>query len=159
MEDIFFIKKHCKQCKEICEKGLFNGGNFVKCGDTLIEEVETKTEKNNDNYELRKTLLKIGIYSNYEGYRYILKAVKILQKQEIHTNVTTLYEMICKNTNAKSNGSVERAIRYCISQSYKKNPILKNIYKTKPTNAAFLYDLAFNMDIYLEEIENIDKNK
>ena len=128
---------------------------LIKCGDKTIAEIDN----DKSNYQLRKLLLKMGIYSNYEGYKYILKAIKILQKQEIHTNVITLYEMICKDTNGKSNGSVERAIRYCISQSYKKIPILKNIYRTRPTNAAFLYDLAFNMDIYLEEIENIDKDK
>lgn len=40
MEKEDFIKKHCKECDEKCEKGLYISRNFVKCGDTLISERE-----------------------------------------------------------------------------------------------------------------------
>lgn len=45
MENKFknFIEKHCKECKENCEKGLTLINNQIKCGDTGIVE-KTKGE-------------------------------------------------------------------------------------------------------------------
>jgi hypothetical protein len=104
-----------------------------------------------NNIRLRKALIKIGISSNVLGYHYILKAVEILKKQKIHTNIGTIYEMIYKENNAISKGAVERAIRNAIKTSYKRGQILKRIYDIIPDNSVFLYDLVFNIDIIERE--------
>lgn len=103
-----------------------------------------------NNKKIRKFLLNIGISANLKAYFYILDSVDILSKQKIHTNVTTLYEIIGKKHN-KNKCAVERAIRHSITQSYGKRNILKKIYGCVPDNSVFLYDLVFNFDILEEE--------
>ena len=49
---------------------------LIKCGDKTIAEIDN----DKSSYQLRKLLLKMGIYSNYEGYKYILKAIKNITK-------------------------------------------------------------------------------
>ena len=102
--------------------------------------------------KLNKILIKIGISADKLGFNYIIDAVNFLRKQKIHTNVTTIYEQLSKSKNVKSKFSVERAIRYAIEQAYKDNIILRKIYTTKPDNSAFLYDLVFNLDVFIDEI-------
>ena len=105
-----------------------------------------------ENKELRKFLLKIGISSNIQGYHYIISAVNFISKQKIHTNTTTIYEIIGKEYEKKSS-AVERGIRHAIQQSYKKHQILNGIYQGIPDNSVFLYDLVFNFDILQGFIE------
>lgn len=99
-------------------------------------------------FELRKVLLQLGISSNNIGFNYIIQAVNIIQKQRIHTAMSTIYSELA-NSNNTTTYAAERAIRYAITKSYKKNKILQQIYNNKPDNASFLYDLAFNLDIFI----------
>ena len=100
--------------------------------------------------ELRELLIKIGISSNVKGFHYILDAVKILKKQQIHTKMITLYKLIGKKENNRP-CAVERAIRYSISRAYEDGKILKQIYYKSPDNSVFLYDLIFNFDIFQDK--------
>lgn len=104
-----------------------------------------------EDIRIRKILIKIGISSHLQGYHYILEAIKILKKQKIHTNMTTIYEMIYKKADATSKCAVERAIRHSIEQAYKKGKVINKIYGEIPDNIAFLYDLVFNIDVIEEE--------
>lgn len=106
-----------------------------------------------DDYIIRKTLIGLGISSNVKAFNYIIQATKIIEKQQIHTNITTIYEMISNNSeNTKT--QIERCIRNSINYAYKKNKIMKEIYFCKPSNASFIYDLVFNIDIFNKKIEN-----
>ena len=107
-----------------------------------------------ENIERRKVLMKIGISADIKGYHYLLAAIDILQKQKIHTNISTVYEIIRKKYDEPNWQRVERAIRYSIENSYKKNDTLKKIYNEKPDNAAFLYDFTFKFDIFQEVCTN-----
>lgn len=92
------------------------------------------------------------IYSNLQGYHYILKAVDILKRQKTHTKITAIYKMIYKKIeNSTSPSAVERAIRHAITSSYKKNENFKKLYPKAPSNSEFLYDLIFNIDIFKQE--------
>lgn len=104
-----------------------------------------------NNMELRKLLMNLGIHSNLEGYHFILAAIEILSKQKIHTNVTTIYQMIGKDM-GKNPSTIERGIRHTIQKCWK-NGLLNKIYHRIPNNSAFLYDLYFNFDVIKEEID------
>lgn len=117
----------------------------------LIKTIIPKITESKDK-ELRKFLLRIGISSNIQGYHYILDAINFISKQKIHTNITTVYEFICKK-HETTPSAVERSIRHAIQQSYKKIPTLNLIYHVIPDNSVFLYDLVFNFDILLEFCE------
>lgn len=104
-----------------------------------------------NNLELRKLLLKLGIHSNLEGYHYIIDAYEIISKQKIHTNVTTIYQMIADKV-GKNAGAVERGIRHSIQKCYK-NGRLNKIYYKLPDNSVLLYDLYFNFDVLVEELK------
>lgn len=99
-----------------------------------------------ENIEIRKLLLNIGISSNIQGYHYIIRAVEIIKKQKIHTNTTTIYEIVSKEYETTPS-AVERGIRHAIQKSYKKCQTLNEIYQGIPDNSVFLYDLVFNFDI------------
>lgn len=103
------------------------------------------------NKEVRKVLLKLGITSNLQGYHYIIEAFKIIQKQKIHTNITTIYAMVGKKLDNTPTG-VERGIRHALQKSWK-TETLKKIYTKMPDNSVFLYDLYFNFDIMKDEIK------
>lgn len=101
--------------------------------------------------EVRKYLLKIGIKSDALGFHYILDAVRILQKQQIHTNMATVYEMIMKKYKLDGHYSqIERSIRHSKILAYKNGTVLKEIYDAIPNNKTFLYDIVFNFDILKE---------
>ena len=106
-----------------------------------------------ENINLRMLLLKIGISSNIKGFHYIIDAVNFIKNQQIHTNMTTVYEKLAKKHNTNY-CSIERAIRHSIQKAYKNNDILKNIYGTIPDNSAFVFDLVFNFDILYKLINN-----
>ena len=108
--------------------------------------------------KLNKILIKLGISADKLGFNYIIAAINFLTKQEIHTNTMTIYEELCKAENARSKTAVERAIRCSIKQAYKNNIILQRIYTNIPDNSAFLYDLAFNLDVFIDEIEKQDND-
>lgn len=146
-----FIDDNCYGCEYPCEKGIVETPEFVRCVDKNVTiEKNKKTDK--QGFQLRLLLFKLGIYSNLQGYHYILKAVEILKKQKIHTNITTIYEMIYKKTeNSTSPSAVERAIKHAITSSYKKNESFKKLYPKAPSNSEFLYDLIFNIDIFKKE--------
>ncbi len=97
--------------------------------------------------KLRALLIKIGISANIKGFRYILDAIEILEKQQIHTNMTTVYELVGEKQNT-TRSAVERAIRHAINQAYTNKKMLKEIYYSKPDNSALLYDLVFNFDVF-----------
>jgi hypothetical protein len=40
-----FIEKHCKICKEKCEKGLMENRTFIRCVDKYITEKKENTSK------------------------------------------------------------------------------------------------------------------
>lgn len=145
------IDDNCHGCEYPCEKGIVETPEFVRCVDKNVTiEKNKKTDK--QDFQLRLLLFKLGIYSNLQGYHYILKAVEILKKQKIHTKITTIYEMIYKRTeNSTSPSAVERAIRHAITSSYKKNESFKKLYPKVPSNSEFLYDLIFNIDIFKKE--------
>lgn len=103
-----------------------------------------------NNRELRKALLKLGISSNLKGYHYIIKAVEIIKKQKIHTNMTTIYNMIAKEEENTYSG-VERSIRHSLQKSWE-HGMMKKIYNETPDNSAFIYDLYFNFDIIKDGI-------
>ena len=104
------------------------------------------------NVELRKVLLNLGISSNMQAYHYVLEAINILSKQQIHTNITFIYETLAKKFYS-SKYSVERTIRYAIIKSSKEKDILKKIYGRVPENSVFLYDLYFNLDVIKNTIK------
>lgn len=145
------IDDNCHGCEYPCEKGIVETPEFVRCVDKNVTiEKNKKTDK--QDFQLRLLLFKLGIYSNLQGYHYILKAVDILRKQKIHTKITTIYKMIYKRTeNSTSPSAVERAIRHAITSSYKKNEKFQKLYPKAPSNSEFLYDLIFNIDIFKKE--------
>lgn len=102
--------------------------------------------------KLNKILMKLGISADKLGFNYIIDIVEILKENKEHTNITNIYKMLSKKENVASKFSVERAIRYSIKQAYKNSNILKKIYNVSPNNSAFLYDLAFNLDVFIDEI-------
>lgn len=104
-----------------------------------------------NNMKLRKLLLKIGISSNVQSFHFILEAYNIIQKQQIHTNMTTIYKMLAKKFD-KNPSSIERGIRHGIHQSWKTGRLNK-VYYEIPDNSAFLYDLYFNFDILEDAIK------
>lgn len=145
------IDDYCHGCEYPCEKGIVETPEFVRCVDKNVT-IEKKKKTDKQGFQLRLLLFKLGIYSNLQGYHYILKAVEILKKQKIHTKITTIYEMIYKKTeNSTSPSAVERAIRHAITSSYKKNEKFKKLYPKVPSNSEFLYDLIFNIDIFKKE--------
>lgn len=145
------IDDNCHGCEYPCEKGIVETPEFVRCVDKNVT-IEKKKKTDKQGFQLRLLLFKLGIYSNLQGYHYILKAVEILKKQKIHTKITTIYEMIYKKTeNSISPSAVERAIRHAITSSYKKNENFKKLYPKAPSNSEFLYDLIFNIDIFKKE--------
>lgn len=105
-----------------------------------------------EDINLRMLLIKIGISSNLKGFYYILDAVNFVKKQRIHTNMTTVYEILSKRYNTNPS-AVERGIRHAITKSHKNSDIIKNIYGIIPDNSAFIYDLALNFDIFEEIIK------
>ena len=107
-----------------------------------------------NNYIFRRILIKLGKSSNIKDFYYILKSIEIVKKQQIHTNITTVYEMLSKNDENTKYG-IERSIRNSIAHSYKTNIVMKRIYADKPKNANFIYDLAFNTDIFEKEIKKM----
>lgn len=146
-----FIDDNCHGCEYPCEKGIVETPEFIRCIDKNVT-IEKKKKNDKQGFQLRLLLFKLGIYSNLQGYHYILKAVEILKKQKIHTKITTIYEMIYKKTeNSTSPSAVERAIRHAITSSYKKNESFKKLYPKAPSNSEFLYDLIFNIDIFEKE--------
>lgn len=146
-----FIDDNCYGCEYPCEKGIVETPEFIRCIDKNVT-IEKKKKTDKQGFQLRLLLFKLGIYSNLQGYHYILKAVEILKKQKIHTKFTTIYEMIYKKTeNSTSPSAVERAIRHAITSSYKKNESFKKLYPKAPSNSEFLYDLIFNIDIFKKE--------
>lgn len=146
-----FIDDNCHGCEYPCEKGIVETSEFIRCID---KNVTTEKNKKNDknNFQLKLLLFKLGIYSNLQGYHYILKAVDILKSQKTHTKITAIYKMIYKKIeNSTSPSAVERAIRHAITSSYKKNENFKKLYPKVPSNSEFLYDLIFNIDIFKKE--------
>lgn len=105
-----------------------------------------------EDINLRMLLIKIGISSNIKGFYYILDAVNFVKKQRIHTNMTTVYEILSKEHDTTAS-AVERGIRHAITKSHKNSNIIKNIYGIIPDNSAFIYDLALNFDIFEEIIK------
>lgn len=104
-------------------------------------------EKNKD---LRKVLLKLGITSNLYGYQCILTGTELVKKGT--TKITDVYKKVYKILRATSDGAVERNIRHAIDISCSKKDYLINIYEKRPTPSVLLNDLAFNLDLFLEEI-------
>ena len=102
--------------------------------------------------DTKKILLKMNISSNLWGYHYILASVEMLRKQKIHTNIITIYDEVAKKYD-KPKSSVERAIRFSIETAWERKTILTRIYSYKPSNASFLYDIAFNENIFIKEGE------
>lgn len=146
-----FIDDNCHGCEYPCEKGIVETSEFIRCID---KNVTTEKNKKNDknNFQLKLLLFKLGIYSNLQGYHYILKAVDILKRQKTHTKITAIYKMIYKKIeDSTSPSAVERAIRHAITSSYKKNENFKKLYPKAPSNSEFLYDLIFNIDIFKQE--------
>lgn len=102
---------------------------------------------NKEEIKMREMLMKMGISANLKGFRVILDAIEILKTQQIHTNITTIYDFIGKKEGSSSS-DIERAIRYSITRAYINGNILRKMYKRKPNNSAFLYDLVFNFDVF-----------
>ncbi len=105
-----------------------------------------------EDIDLRMILIKTGISSNLRGFYYILDAVNFIREQKIHTNMTTVYEVISKKYDATV-CAIERAVRHAVKKSYKNSNILKDIYEDAPDNAEFLYDLVFNFDVFEQTIK------
>lgn len=146
-----FIDDNCHGCEYLCEKGIVETPEFIRCIDKNVT-IEKKKKTDKQGFQLRLLLFKLGIYSNSQGYHYILKAVDILKKQKIQTKITAIYKMIYKETeNSTSPSAVERAIRRAITSSYKKDENFKKLYPKAPSNSEFLYDLIFNIDIFKKE--------
>lgn len=146
-----FIDDNCHGCEYPCEKGIVETSEFIRCIDKNVT-IEKKKKTDKQDFQLRLLLFKLGIYSNLKGYHFILEAADILKRQKIHTKITTIYKMIYKKTeNFTSPSAVERAIRYAITSSYKKNESFKKLYPKVPSNSEFLYDLIFNIDIFKKE--------
>ena len=140
-----FMKINCKKCKEICDKGIVETKDYIRCIDRNI----VLPKKYVLNYEIiRKILLKLNISSNTESFDYILQALTLIY-EDYQIKVSDIYKIIGKKENKKS-GAVEKAIRYTIQKSFKKNKNIQEIYGECPTNGAFLYDLLFNRDIYIK---------
>ena len=107
------------------------------------------------NIELRELVLDLGIFSNIQGYHFILESYNIISKQKIHTSMTTVYRTIGKKF-GKNCSSVERAIRHSIQKCWKYGNLNK-IYNQLPDNSVFLYDLYFNLDIIKNKLKKENK--
>ena len=103
-----------------------------------------------ENKDIRKVLFKLGITSNLYGYQCILTGTEVVDKGV--TKITEVYKKVYKILKATSAGAVERNIRHAIEISCDKKDYLINIYGKRPTPSVLLNDLAFNLDLFLEEI-------
>ena len=106
----------------------------------------------NNSCELRKLLMQIGISANLKGFNYIIEAIDLLRKQQIHTSLSTIYNYLAEK-NYTFVCRVERDIRTAIGNSYRNSETMKRLYPKKPNNSQFLFDLAFNIDIFINEIK------
>ena len=144
-----FMKINCNKCKEICDKGIVETKDYIKCIDRDI----ILDKKYTINYEeTRRILLKLNISSNCESFDYILQAITLIY-YDYKIKVSDIYKIIGEKEKKKS-GAIERTIRYAIQKSFKKNKNIQEIYGGCPTNGAFLYDLLFNKDIFYNKCFN-----
>lgn len=68
-----------------------------------------------ENMKLRKLLLELGIYSNIQGYQFILESYNIISKQKIHTKMSIIYEILGKKFE-KNPSAIERGIRHSLKK-------------------------------------------
>ncbi len=101
--------------------------------------------------EIDKILIQIGISSNKLGFYYIKECINLLKNENM--KMYKIYETIALKSNTnKTPSSIERAIRYVISYSFKVSPVLKKIYNRIPNNSEFLYDLLNIPNIFIDTI-------
>lgn len=93
--------------------------------------------------KVKTYIREIGITPDLNGYWYISDAVKMIAECENKVNLIItgkLYSEIAQKRNTTV-GGVERGIRHAIAKSFK-GGYLNHIYKVRPTNKAFLFDLV-----------------
>ena len=108
--------------------------------------------------KLNKILVKIGISADKLAFTYIIKMVNIIKRKKSKIKLTDLYKLIANKTDKNiTPASVERAIRYSKIKAYEKSSILNEIYSHCPDNSEFIYDLVYNLDLYIDEINKLEK--
>lgn len=80
--------------------------------------------------ELRKQLIKLGVYPNLKGYHHIIRAVEIIKEAPI--GMVRLYEVLAEESGSTAM-QVERHMRYCIKKS-----------RIRLTTSEFIFLLAEN---------------
>lgn len=103
------------------------------------------------DFRIRKLLLNLGINSSMRGFKYILMILPMLETKNKIT-MGEIYHNVYKRKEAKSPFDVERGIRYAIEKSFNSKKVLSKIYARRPKVKEFLYDLAYNTDIFEEKI-------
>lgn len=103
----------------------------------------------------------LGISSNINGYKYIIKAIELLIKND-EKNISKLYKNIAASYNTKVS-NIESSIRYAIDRSWNRGNIelINNIFgysidisKVKPTNTEYLTSIK---DIIVNDDYRINK--
>ena len=103
----------------------------------------------------------LGISSNINGYKYIIKAIELLIKND-EKNISKLYKNIAASYNTKVS-NIESSIRYAIDRSWNRGNIelINNIFgysidisKVKPTNTEYLTSIK---DIIVNDNYRINK--
>ena len=103
----------------------------------------------------------LGISSNINGYKYIIKAIELLIKND-EKNISKLYKNIAASYNTKVS-NIESSIRYAIDRSWNRGNIelINNIFgysidisKVKPTNTEYLTSIK---DIIINDNYRINK--
>lgn len=115
-------------------------------------------------YYIMNELLKLGMTANTKGFKYILSAIDMAEK-DIDSGMiqlTVLYNNLSK-LYSKSPSNIERAIRCCIEKTWRVgnleyiNSIFRNSVnplKGKPTNAEFIAMMSYHTRMkYKNEVE------
>ena len=122
-----------------------------KKGNLEIKDLTVKSSNNNDLIEKRvtETLRELGVPVHLEGYGYIRNAIIIgINNPQILKNITKgLYPEIAR-INQTTSSKVERAVRYAIENSWKKDAnrgLKRTLFQTsidekkdKPTNSHYI---------------------
>ncbi len=111
-------------------------------------EIKHITIDNFQNKMIIDLLHNLGLSSNINGYKYLIKALELLMKND-EKNISKLYKQIALIYNTKVS-NVESSIRYAIDRSWNRGNIelINKIFgysidtvKVKPTNTEYIISI------------------